>query len=27
MHRLGCKGPTVATWFALDTVHAKGCGK
>jgi hypothetical protein len=27
MHRLGCKGPTVATWFALDTVHGKGCGK
>jgi len=27
MHRLGCTGPTVATWFALDTVHGKGCGK
>jgi hypothetical protein len=27
MHRLGCSGPTVATWFALDTCHGKGCGK
>jgi hypothetical protein len=31
MHRLGCTAPTVATWFALDTVHGqsgcKGCGK
>ena len=27
MHRLGCTGPTVATWFALDTCHGKGCGK
>src|SRR5690349_17341155 len=27
MHRLGCTGPTVATWFALDTCHGKRCGK
>lgn len=27
MHRLGCSGPKVATWFALDTCHDKGCGK
>jgi hypothetical protein len=27
MHWVGWCGPKVATWFALDTVHEKGCGK
>ena len=27
MHWVGWGGPKIATWFALDTVHTKGCGK
>lgn len=27
MHWVGWGGPKIATWFTLDTVHTKGCGK